>query len=451
MKSKELVLSAIYNRETPRVPWVPFVGCHAASLIGVDCEAFFKSADNIVKGVEAAVREYRPDGLPALFDLQIEAEAMGCRLQWAKENPPAVRSHPIEDGRAIADLCIPDETSGRFPIVLDAMRRICAGVGQEIAIYGLITGPFTLALHLMGTEIFYNMADEPELVHELMDLATRVAIRTAGMYATAGCDIIAVVDPMTSQISPAHFTEFVTPYVTRVFDAIRALGKAGTLFVCGNAKNNIEVMCQCHADGLSIDENIPLGYVRDICRRYDLSFGGNIKLTVTMLFGTPADNINDAMNCMQIGGNKGFILSPGCDMPSAVPPQNVRAISALVHGEVAEFMEGSDPLEGIVADLPDYADPSRVYVDIVTLDSESCAPCQYMMEAVYQAARIFGESIVYKEHKIKAKEGVVAMLKLGVTNVPTLVVDGKIRFVSIIPDETSLRKVLQAAMALKGL
>ena len=451
MTSKELVLSAVYNRETPRAPWVPFVGCHAASLIGVDCEEYFKSADNIVAGVEAAVQAYRPDGLPALFDLQIEAEALGCRLQWAKENPPAVRSHPLEEGIALADLVLPDETSGRFPVVLDAMRRICAGVGQEIAVYGLITGPFTLALHLMGTEIFYEMSDTPEVVHRLMAFTTEVAIRTAGMYAETGCDIIALVDPMTSQISPAHFTEYVTPYVTRVFDAIRSMGKAGTFFVCGNAKNNIEVMCGCHADGLSIDENIPLAFVRDICRREGMSFGGNIKLTVTMLFGTPADNINDAMNCLEIGGTKGFILSPGCDMPFAVPPQNVRAISALVHGEVADFLEGSNPLEGVVVELPDYTDPACIHVDVITLDAESCAPCQYMMEATAAAAARFGDKVVYREHSIKKKEGVAAMIQLGATNIPTVVIDGVIAFVSIIPDEDHYAAALAAALARKGL
>lgn len=49
MNGKELVLAAIRNQETPRAPWVPFVGCHAAKLIGVDAETYFKSADLIVR------------------------------------------------------------------------------------------------------------------------------------------------------------------------------------------------------------------------------------------------------------------------------------------------------------------------------------------------------------------------------------------------------------------
>jgi uroporphyrinogen decarboxylase len=451
MNSKDRVIAATRNQVTDRAPWVPFVGCHAAKLIGATAERFFQSADLIVRGVETAAELYRPDGLPALFDLQLEAEAMGCRLQWAPNNPPAVISHPLEDGLTLADLRIPGAGDGRFPIVLDAVRRICAGVGRDMAIYGLITGPFTLALHLLGTEIFYQMIDDPDAVHRLMDLTARVGIATARMYLEAGVDIIAVVDPMTSQISPASFAEFVTPYAARIFDDVHDQGKPGTFFVCGNARNNIEAMCQCHADGLSIDENIPLDEVRDICRRHGLSFGGNIRLTVTMLFGSPADNVNDAMNCLNIGGSQGFILAPGCDMPFDVPPENVTAISALVHGEITGDHETSNPLDGVEVTLPDYQDQRFVAIDVVTLDSASCAPCQYMMEAVKSAATTLGQAITYQEHKIKDKEGVVAMQKLGVCNLPTIVVDGQIRFISVIPDIATLVSVLREAMARKGL
>jgi uroporphyrinogen decarboxylase len=450
MNSKDLVLRAIRGQETERAPWVPFVGCHAARLIGVNADEYFKSADLIVKGVQAAADRYRPDGPPALFDLQIEAEALGCELQWAPHNPPSVMTHPLSEGKKLADLRVPSKTDGRFPIVLDAMERICSTVGKEKAIYGLVTGPFTLALHLLGTDIFYNMIDEPEETHKLMEFCTRVAVEVSKLYIEAGVDIIAVVDPMTSQISPDNFREFVTPYCIKIFDFIRNSGKVGMLFVCGNARNNIEEMCKCHADGLSIDENIPLDYVRDMCRKYKLSFGGNIKLTLTMLFGSVEDNVNDAMNCMAIGGNTGFILSPGCDMPFDVPPENVEAVAAVVYGEIASLMESSNPLDKVEVDLPDYSDTSKVYVDVITLDSASCAPCQYMMEAVKTASGEFGSKLSIKEYKIKEKEAVAVMLKLGVKNIPTICIDGEVKFVSIIPDIDTLRIAFDEALAAKG-
>jgi uroporphyrinogen decarboxylase len=451
MNSKQLVLDALYNKGVERAPWVPFVGCHAASLIGVSAEDFFKSSDNIVKGVLKAYELYRPDGLPALFDLQVEAEAMGCELKYAETNPPSVTTHPLEQGKKLEDLKIPGEQDGRFPVVLDATRRICKELGDKIAIYGLITGPFTLALHLMGTDIFYEMIDEPENVHKLMQFCKKVCINTSRMYLDAGVDIIAVVDPMTSQISPDNFAEFVSPYATAIFDYVKSRDKGCSFFVCGNAKNNIEEMCKCKPHNVSIDENIPLEYVKEVCQKYGVSFGGNIKLTVTMLFGTPVDNINDAKNCMAIGGTKGYILSPGCDMPFATPVENVKAITSLVHGEVAEFLEYTNVLEGIEVKLPDYAKEKQVIIDVITLDSESCAPCQYMMEAVRAAAAGFGDKVRYIEHKVKQKEAVVCMLQLGVQNIPTICIDGVIKYVSIIPDVEQLKKSIQEAVDAKNL
>lgn len=449
MNSKQLVLNAIYNKETERPPWVPFVGCHAANLIGVTAEDFFKSSDNIVNGVLKAYELYKPDGLPVLFDLQVEAEAMGCELQYADSNPPSVKTHPLEQGKELKDIKIPESEDGRFPIVLDATQRICSELGEKIAVYGLVTGPFTLALHLKGTDIFYEMVDDPDKIHELMKFCEAVAVKTSKMYIDAGVDIIAVVDPMTSQISPDNFEEFVSPYATAVFEYIKSRNKASSFFVCGNAKNNIEAMCRCKPDNISIDENIPLEYVKDICQKYEVSFGGNIKLTVTMLFGTPLDNINDAKNCMAIGENKGFILSPGCDMPFSTPIENVKAITSLVHGEVAEFMEYTNVLDGIEANLPDYDNEKQVVIDVITLDSESCAPCQYMMEAVRTASKDFGDSVRYTEHKIKNKEAVVCMLKLNVTNIPTICIDGEIKYVSIIPDVEQLKKSINEAIESK--
>jgi MtaA/CmuA family methyltransferase len=451
MNKKQLVLDSIHNKETERVPWVPFVGCHAASLIGVTADEYFIDADLIVKGVKKAYEEYDPDGLPVLFDLQVEAEALGCELVYAKDNPPAVRTHVLEEGKELSDLKIPTEKDGRFPIVLDATRRIVKELGDKIALYGLVTGPFTLALHLKGTDIFYDMLDDPDEVHAVMEFCKEVCIKTSKMYMDAGVDIIALVDPMTSQISSDSFEEFVSPYATGIFDFVRQSGKSSSFFVCGNAKRNIEAMCKTKPDNVSIDENIPLDYVIDICKSYGISVGGNIKLTLTMLFGTPMDNVNDARTCMEIGGKKGYILSPGCDMPFATPPENVKAITSYVHGNITEIFEDEDVMEGVDYVLPDYEKEDKVIIDVITLDSESCAPCQYTMEAVILAAEPIKDKVTIVEHKIKNKEGVACMLKLGASNIPTICVDGRIEYVSILPDNNELTKCFMNRAIEKGL
>ncbi len=448
MTGRELVLEALASRATERVPWVPFCGVHSAALIGVDAATFLRSADLIVAGQRKAIELYRADGIPVVFDLQIEAEVLGCALTWATENPPAVTTHPLETGeRTLATLRIPQPGDGRIPIALEAARRLRREF-PDVALYGLITGPFTLALHLLGARIFTDMFDEPAGVRNLLDFCSRVSQAMAGYYAAAGCDVIAMVDPMTSQVGPEQFREFCLVPARAVFDHIHSAGCKGSFFVCGHAQQNIEIMCESHCDNISIDENIPLDYVRDIARARGISFGGNLQLTVVMLMGSENDNRRNALQCMDIGGTSSFVLAPGCDIPFATPPANIQAIAELVHDpykrEIARQMVTQETPRGeLPLDMSEYGAGDRVIVDVITLDSEACAPCQYMVESVKQIAPQFEGIVIWREHKIKHAQGVALMTSLMVHNIPTICIDGQITFVSRIPPREALVEAIQ--------
>lgn len=450
MTSKRLVLDAIYNRETKRTPWVPLVGCHAAALTGVSAEEYLKSSRRIVAGVFKAYELYSPDGIPVLFDLQVEAEAMGCKLKYAADNPPSVVTHPLEQGVGLEELKIPGETDGRFPTVMKAARLICGELGRGVAVYGLVTGPFTLACQLMGTGIFREMADDPGRVRQLMQLCMKVCSSTSRMYIDAGVDVVAVADPMTSRISPDDFREFVSPCVSEVFKYIRSVCTAGSFLACGGTGKNIEEMCKCRPDNISVGEDISLEEAAGVCRNYGVSVGGNIKPAV-MLSGTPEDNIRDAENCMAIGGRKGYILSPGCDIPFAAPMRNIEAISGCARGEVADFLEAeySSVLDGIEYRLPDYNKEEQVIINVITLDSGSCTPCRHVMKAVKAAAEPFGNTVRYAEHKIMEKESLACMLKLGVKDIPAIVIDGRIKYAGVIPDVVKLQECIGEAVDAK--
>ncbi len=447
MTGRELVLQAIAGQEVERIPWVPFCGVHSASLIGKNAKDCLQSADLAVAAQREAVKRYKPDGLPVMFDLQIEAEVLGCELKWGEDNPPAVVSHPLEDGAvALADLRLPQPGDGRLPIVCETARRLRAEF-PDVALYGLITGPFTLALHLLGTSIFMKMYDAPEEIDNLLKFCAEVGKSMADFYINAGCDVVAIVDPMTSQIGPEQFRQFCLAPAATIFNHVRAKGRKSSFFVCGHAQQNIEVMCDCGCDNISIDENIPLDYVRDVCRRKNVSFGGNLQLTVVMLTGTADDNRRNAIECMEIGGNRGFILAPGCDIPFATPPANIEAIADLVHDEykreIARELAHSKAADGFRFDMSEYGLGEKVVVDVITLDSEGCAPCQYMVEAVKKVTPEFAGIVIWREHKIKYRESIAFMSSLMVHNIPTICIDGQITFVSRIPRREELVAAIQ--------
>jgi uroporphyrinogen decarboxylase len=260
--------------------------------------------------------------------------------------------------------------------------------------------------------------------------------------------VIAVVDPMTSQIGPDQFRRFVQEPMTRLFARIREWGAAGSFFVCGHAQKNISVMCDCSPENVSIDENIPLDYVKDECLKRGISFGGNMRLTTVLLMGTPRDAAAHAADCMRVGGEVGFVLAPGCDLPYATPPENLQAVAEVAHDpyrrQVAqELASAAESAFESRFDMSGYGRSDKVIIDIITLDSESCAPCQYMVESVKQVAPQFEDLLIWREHKIKRREGVEFMMALMVRNVPTICIDGQIRFVSVIPPRDELIQAIQ--------
>jgi uroporphyrinogen decarboxylase len=205
-------------------------------------------------------------------------------------------------------------------------------------------------------------------------------------------------------------------------------------------------MCDCRPDNISIDENIPLDFVKEIALPRKISFGGNLKLTVVLLMGDADDVKHDALNCLDLGGDTGFILAPGCDLPMQTPVENIQAVAEIVFDRyLQDFTRNLDKKESTldIMNMRDYGQSDKVIVDIITLDSESCAPCQYMVEAVKRVAPHFEGVVEWREHPIKKIEAVSFMSSLMVKNIPTICIDGKIAFVSQIPPKSHLIEAIQ--------
>ncbi len=304
--------------------------------------------------------------------------------------------------------------------------------------------------HLRGHHLFLDLIMQREVVVEMLERCADIACKAADFYLDRGTDVIAVVDPVTSQISPEHFDEFVTPAVDRVFDHIRNRGALSWLFICGNATRNIGSMCRTRCDSIHVDENTSIAELGAAARAAGKAFGGNIRLTTVLLLGKPDDARLDTLRCLDEGGGEpGYILAPGCDIPYGTPQENLEAVAELVHDpykrEVARTLTATNFDDGGEddPDLPDFDAPGAVYVDVITLDSKACPPCQYMMSAAEDAQAQVATHALVREHKITSPESIRLMKRLGVEHIPTICIDGRPTYESIIPDAEALDRAIE--------
>jgi uroporphyrinogen decarboxylase len=452
LHGRDLLFSILRHEKTQSAAWVPFAGVHAGRLKGYSAVQVLTDADKLLSSLLEVHQLYHPDGQPVIFDLQVEAEILGCPLFWSEKSPPSVAAHPLENTLDMP-VHLPEPDEGRLPLILKVMQAMKAGVGSNTALYGLVTGPFTLASHLRGTEIFMDMIDRPQYTQDLLAYCTQVCLRISSLYIEAGMDVIALVDPLVSQISPRHFLRYLTAPFKEIFSKIRSDGIFSAFFVCGDATRNIEVMCQTSPDALAVDENIDLFSARTITEKYQIALQGNIPLTSCMLLGSQQDNMKFVVDLLAKLANPGqiypdhFILSPGCDMPYDVPPDNVIGILQALREPVstramlANYQSRSLDLEKVA--LPDYTHLKKPLVEVFTLDSSTCPACGYMLLAAKRAVNELNGQVELVEYKITQAENIARMQKLGVRNLPSILVNGQLKFSSIIPGNRELMEEIR--------
>ncbi|MDD3824029.1 MAG: uroporphyrinogen decarboxylase family protein [Sphaerochaetaceae bacterium] len=440
MTGKQRVFDTFDGIKTDKLPWVPFTGVHAGKLLGLGARKVSTDTDALVQAALEVNRLYHPDGQPVMFDLQIEAEILGCDMVWSDDGPPSVSSHPLAETTEIPTR-IPFPQEGRLAMELEATRRLKAAIGKTTALYGVSCGPFTLASHLRGTEIFMDMMLEPEYVHELLAYTTKVAKAIASYLVEAGADVVAVTDPLISQISPAHFAQFMEGPFGDLFDSIRASGGRSSFFVCGNATMNIEPMCRTRCDSISVDENVNLATAKAITDRYGITLGGNIPLTSVMLFGNQQDNMKTVVDLIDSVEPGHLIISPGCDMPYDVPVENAIAAEHAVHEtDSARAMVSNYESTGIefTGTLPDYEHLEKPLVEVFTLDSATCAACTYMWAAAQDAVSHLDYPVDLIEYKYTVPQNIARCREVGVKQLPSIYINGKLAFSSIIPSRDEL-------------
>ena len=177
-------------------------------------------------------------------------------------------------------------------MILDVMRRMKEAVGGEYGSVWADLRPFLRWRPICGEIIFLWICMMTRMRWRISSVTAAVWRRGwRSIMWKRGMDVIAVVDPLISQISEDHFGQFMHEPFSGLFAHIRELGAFSSFFVCGDATRNIEAMCRTAPDSISIDENVDLLEAKKITDRYNITVGGNIPLTTIMLHGTQQDNM----------------------------------------------------------------------------------------------------------------------------------------------------------------
>ena len=274
MTKRERVERAYALKPADKVPFVPAVYEHKARLVGRSPSEVCRSLDLLLEALERELELYDPDALTVGLDVyNVEAEAAGCEVRYFGKEPdvPAVARPLLAGPGDLGRLGRPDPArDGRMPLFLEAAGRLQRARGRDMVVRGALTGPFSLACALAGTEeVLVATVEDPAFVRRLLDFAAGVAADLGTAFLERGVAPV-VFDSKASPAaaSPRVFRDFVLPaYRDRVFPALREAG-AGTvpLIVGGDTTPILEDLLATGAGQLLCDAGSDVGLFARRCR-----------------------------------------------------------------------------------------------------------------------------------------------------------------------------------------
>jgi uroporphyrinogen-III decarboxylase len=264
---------------------------------------------------------------PVHFDIT-DPRFMGYHHYWSADVP-------FVGDRADAErMAVPSKEFYLEQGCGERQRQVIEELGEEVAVLGdcsSATMAFLVCMRGMNRALF-DLIEEPELVHAIMEKGAAIAIEKGKFNIDMGLKILRLNDSVgnMSVISPDHWRQFVFPHMKEVCDALHAYDPKARIYchICGNilpiAEDLVDTGLDCIGPLDPLGNFNPAQVRERVGEAVSLMGGVN---TLTFLNGTPGQIIEESIACMeQAGGQGGYILCSGCVVPRDAPQHNLIAL-----------------------------------------------------------------------------------------------------------------------------
>jgi uroporphyrinogen decarboxylase len=313
---RDRVRACMKRAQADRIPigviWGPF----RARVLGCSLKDYWRDWRKLVEGTMKCYELCPTDTVSLSWDIHMEAEAVGSRLEFPDDGVPGVKNYLLSQKSALGNLDpaqVPN--NGRFPAYVEACRAVANSL-KDGGLSGTVTGPWTMAAGLRGTqELLFDTVDDPHFVEELMKFTTEVT-KILGSRVLAGglSPTMGEAASSCSLISPSIYRRFIKPYHQEVVKFFREKKSGLSLHVCGYIDPIMEDLVELGIVALSLDSPSSLERMVEVSKKKIVLIGN----VATSLFvsGTKEEIDAAVKNCIRVAAPGGaYIISSGCELP----------------------------------------------------------------------------------------------------------------------------------------
>jgi len=328
LTAKERVMKLLNGEKVDRPPIFSGMGNVIKPVLdksGIVFSRVHRDPDLMAKAAAGMYREFKFECAVVPFDLGVEAEALGARLNFYDEVEgllyPTVKEKCVTSAD---DVKIPSDirNAGRIPVVAKAIKALRRELGNDVAIGTYVLGPFTLAGQVKELDALYEESFlEPEKTGKLLEKLSGFIVEVFKVYQEAGADYFTLreMGGTSDVMSPRSFKSLIKPHLKRI---LSEMPRPSILHICGDTNAIITDMAECGADAVSVDHKNCLAETRQKLGPKAIILGNFDPIKV--LHKGAAKGVGPAVIESLNGGASA--VWPGCDLWPEVPKENMEAL-----------------------------------------------------------------------------------------------------------------------------
>ncbi|MBN2076063.1 MAG: hypothetical protein JW762_10980 [Dehalococcoidales bacterium] len=329
--SIELVKGLFEGKPANRLPFFPWVCSFAAKIEQVPVISMLSDPGILSRALSNTHKLFGYDVILNHFDPVLEAEALGCEIEWQDDDwPPTVIGHPLENGSDFSDLDTEGiENKSRIPVILEATKRLKLTKGKEVPIAAMITGPLTLARHLKGKEFTRQLESTDDEALDLVEDTGSICLNLCRTYCEMGVDILVITEDL--QDPAIHdVTSVLASPLKSIFNVSRFYNVNSVLIGKVRDNNQAISICSLGADAVSVSGNINSDQVIEKARE------DNCLISIAIPDSTFTQSDPESTNLIHqsiTSGKSGLFLSSEWEVPQDTDINSMHEIMKIVRGE----------------------------------------------------------------------------------------------------------------------
>jgi [methyl-Co(III) methanol-specific corrinoid protein]:coenzyme M methyltransferase len=326
MNSRERVLKLFRKEPIDRMPVFSGQGMvvlPAIQALNLKFPEIHLTGENMAASAVKTAEQYGFDAAVIPYDMCTIPEAAGLQASIYQDSQEILYPTLPYKWKTIDEVAIPEGilNRGRMPVVTKAIKTIKERAGERLAIGSWTLGPFTMAGQLVELDVLMKSTmKDRQRVEGLLDRLTELLIGIGKFYQDSGVDYMSLreMGTGTDLLSPRIFRSIIQPRLQKI---LTAWGSPKILHICGATDMIIEMMGECGADAISVDQKNHLAESRKKLGNGVLLLG-NFDPYNTLCVADVGQVEGVIKGCIDAGADA---VWPGCDIWPAVKEENLRA------------------------------------------------------------------------------------------------------------------------------